>query len=254
MKWKTLIVDDEPLARERIRDLLQLESDIEVVGECADGVSALEFIQIQQPDLVFLDIQMPEMSGLETLSLLDPSQTPFVIFVTAYDQYAVQAFEKEALDYLLKPFNEARFKNALDRFRKNAPTDSSQPDSWAIKLKYVLEQIQDSDVPPTIAAKKGDAIVLLDKEEIDWVEAADNYIILHANAEQYFLRSTLSSFQKRYPNGPFLRIHRSLLVNQKKVRELHPLFNGEYTIVLHSGKKLKSSRSYKVTIQQLSGF
>lgn len=254
MKWKTLIVDDEPLAREKIRDLLQQETDIEIIGECADGVSALQTIRQLEPDLIFLDIQMPEMNGLEVISFLDLARAPFVIFVTAYDQYAVQAFEREALDYLLKPFSEERFKSALARFRKNAQTDSTQQNPWTDKLKHVLDQIQNPHTPETIAAKKGDAIVLVSPEEIEWVEAADNYIILHSKTEKFFIRSGIASFQNRYPNGPFLRVHRSLLVNQKKIRELHPLFNGEFTIVLTSGRKLKTSRSYKENIQKLFNF
>jgi two-component system LytT family response regulator len=253
-KVRTLIVDDEPLARERIRQLLTEEEDVEVVGECEDGVAALEAIREQDPDLVFLDVQMPELGGFELLSRLDPARVPAIIFVTAHDQFALKAFEVHALDYLLKPFDQERFQAALSRAREwLARRGKDDLDTRLTSLLSDLRERAPAKYQERIAVKAGGRVILLKAEEIDWVEAADNYVNLHVGSASHLLRETMNSFEQRLPPDRFLRISRSTIVNLDRVKELQPLFHGEYAVILTDGTRVSLSRNYRERLSVLLG-
>jgi two-component system LytT family response regulator len=241
---RTLIVDDEPLGRERIRTLLAGDPDIEVVEECPDGHRAIAAIKRSKPDLVFLDVQMPEVDGFAVLNAIAGDYTPVIVFVTAYDRYAVQAFEVHALDYLLKSFDRDRFQAALQRAKQEV--HRSKKGVITERLAGLLEDLQAKDERLTrLVVKSGGRIVFLRVEEIDWVEAADNYVRVHAGRESHLIRETLQSLEGRLDQGTFLRIHRSTLVNLDRIRELQPMFHGDYVVKLQDGTELTLSRSYR---------
>ena len=253
-KVRTLIVDDEPLARERVRQLLAEEADVEIVGEFEDGLTALEAIRKQGPDLVFLDVQMPELDGFGLLTQLDPTRLPAIIFVTAHDQFALRAFEVHALDYLLKPFDQERFRTALDHARAwLARRGSEELDTRLSSLLADLRGPATPKVPDRLAVKTGGRVILLKAEEIDWVEAADNYVSLHVGVASHLLRETMNSIEHRLPSHRFLRISRSTIVNLDRVRELQPLFHGEYAVILTDGTRLTLSRGYRDRLSVLLG-
>ena len=251
-KIRTLIVDDEPLARERIRHLLHKESDIDVLGECADGRDAVASITKHKPDLVFLDVQMPELDGFGVLEQLDRRAMPAIVFVTAYDQFALRAFEVHALDYLLKPFDSARFKKALERARERIQSPSSadlsrQVSELLADLKTGSKQLN------RLAIKSGGKVLVLRMEEIDWAEAADNYVNLHVGNESHLHRETMAALEARLPADKFMRISRSTIVNVDRIKELQPLFHGEYAVILRNGTTLTLSRSYRDALDELIG-
>jgi two-component system LytT family response regulator len=228
-------VDDEPLACERIRTLLAEQPGIEIVGECHDGRSAVEKIRELAPDLVFLDVQMPEMNGFQALKQLE--RLPSIIFVTAYDEFAVKAFEVHALDYLLKPFDRERFQKALAR---------AQSGDLDTRLRRLLEQInQRKEYLERFVVKAGGRVLFLPIEEIDYIEAAGNYVRLHAGADNYLHRETISHLEETLDRARFARIHRSTIVNLNRVKELHPLFRGDFTVVLRDGRELTLAKSYR---------
>lgn len=244
MKIRTLIVDDEPLGRERIRTLLAGDLEIEVVGECADGRQAITAIEERKPDLVFLDVQMPEVDGFGVLEAICGERLPVIIFVTAYDRYAVQAFEVHALDYLLKSFDKERFGEAVQRAKEEIR--HSREGMLNERLAELLEDLQTKkDRLRRLVIKSAGRIVFLRVEEIDWIEAADNYVRVHAGREAHLIRETLQSLEKRLDPSKFLRIHRSSLVNLDRIRELHPIFHGDYAVKLIDGTELTLSRSYR---------
>ena len=253
MKIRTLIVDDEALARARVRRFLTAEPDIEILGECRNGREAVAAIRKLQPDLVFLDIQMPQLDGFATLAALDPAHLPAVVFVTAYDQYAIQAFAVHALDYLLKPFHHERFRQSLAHARKQLQRDDGgglrEVDN---RLLALLEGLQ---APPKFAErlviKATGRVYFLKTADIDWIEACGNYVTLHTGAETHLLRETLSHLESRLDPARFLRIHRSRLVNLDCIKELTPLFNGDYAVVLRSGAQMTLSRTYRDRLQEL---
>ena len=250
MKTRVLIVDDEPLARERLADLLAQEPDIEIAGQCADGLCALERIRQERPDLVFLDVQMPELDGFGVVASLEESQRPLVVFVTAYDQYALRAFEVHAVDYLLKPFDTARFKTALQRAleRLNRP----DRDDIGRRLSALIGELRPEARPIERLAVKGDGrVVFLKLDDLDWAEAADNYVSLHAGAETHLLRETMASLETRLPPARFIRISRSVIVNIDRIKELQPMFHGEYVVILRNGARLTLSRGYRDKLRQL---
>jgi two-component system LytT family response regulator len=253
-KVRTLIVDDEPLARERIRQLLAEEADMEILGECEDGLTALETIRAQRPDLVFLDVQMPELDGFGLLAQLDPAALPAIVFITAHDQFALRAFEVHAIDYLLKPFDQERFKAALGRARTwLARRGTDRLDEKLTSLLADLRGPAGSKTQDRIAVKSGGRVILLKAEEIDWVEAADNYVSLHVGPAAHLLRETMNSLEQRLPADQFLRISRSTIVNLERVRELQPLFHGEYAVILNDGTRLTLSRGYRDRLSVLLG-
>lgn len=235
---RVLIVDDEPLACERIRTLLATEPDIEIVGEAHDGASAVSAIHNLSPGLVFLDVQMPEMDGFAVLDQLNPASMPAVIFVTAFDQYAIKAFEICALDYLLKPFDRERFSKALARAR-------SAVDIGA-RVRAVLEKWnQRPKFTDRLVIRSGGRVFFLRVEEIDWIEAAGNYVRLHFGNEEHLYRETMSRMEADLDPAKFARIHRSAIVNIDRVKEMHPLFRGDYQVVLRNGRTLRLHHSYR---------
>jgi two-component system, LytTR family, response regulator len=248
MKVRAIVVDDEPLARERLLKLLRAEPDIEVVGEAADGQSAVELIRKEKPALVFLDVQMPELDGFEVLAELRDEERPAVVFVTAYDKFALKAFDFHAIDYLLKPFDKERFqtalRRALDHLAKNQPQQIHQ------QLSALLNELRPTQQSDRIAVKTEGRVVFVKAADIDWVEAADNYVSLHAGKESHMLRETMTAIETRLPKQ-FLRISRSTIVNTERIKELQPLFHGEYAVILRDGTKLTLSRSHRDKLQQL---
>lgn len=252
MKIRTLIVDDEPLGRERIRALLASDPEIDVIEECSDGHHAIAAIERSRPDLVFLDVQMPEMDGFAVLNAIAGDRMPIIIFVTAYDRYAVQAFEVHALDYLLKSFDRDRFQAALQR----AKDEIQRLRTGALneRVAGLLEDLQAKQKYLTrLVVKSGGRITFLRVEEIDWVEAADNYVRIHAGRESHLMRETLQSLESRLNPEKFLRIHRSTLVNLDSIRELQPIFHGDYLVKLNDGTELTLSRSYREKLREPLG-
>lgn len=244
MKIRTLIVDDEPLGRERIRSLLDSDPEIDVIEECPDGRRAIAAIERSRPDLVFLDVQMPEVDGFAVLDAIAGDRMPMIIFVTAYDRYAVQAFEVHALDYLLKSFDRERFQAALQRAK--AEIRRFKEGFLSERLAGLLEDLQAKQKCLTrLVVRSAGRIVFLRVEEIDWVEAADNYVRIHAGRESHLIRDTLQSLESRLDPEKFLRIHRSTLVNFDRIRELQPIFHGDYLVKMNDGTELTLSRSYR---------
>ena len=244
MSIRALIVDDESLARERIRMLLQGEPEIEIVSESANGTEALRDIQRLAPDLVFLDVQMPELTGFEVLDRLDPARMPVIIFVTAYDQYALKAFEVCALDYLLKPFDRERFGRALSRARAElGRRKAGQVNEQVLKLLSELGQTK--KYLEKLMIRDGGRVFFLRADEIDWIEAAGNYVRLHAGKEEHLYRETMTKLEGQLNPERFARIHRSAIVNTERIKELQPWFRGDYVIVLRDNQKLTLSRTYR---------
>jgi two-component system LytT family response regulator len=251
-KIRAIIVDDEPPARNKIRELLKTESDIELVDECANGREAVQSITTKSPDLVFLDIQMPELDGFGVIEAIGPEHLPAVVFVTAFDQYAVQAFEVNALDYLLKPFDRQRFQTALNRVR-----DHLQPgrrNELNQQLNSLLRQLKGpKKQAERFVIKSGGRVFFLKNDEIDWIEAAGNYVRLHVGTETHLLRETMNAIQKKLDTTTFIRIHRSTFVNIEKIKELQPWFHGEYVVIMRDGTQLTMSRSYRSNLPDLMG-
>jgi two-component system, LytTR family, response regulator len=245
MTLRVLIVDDEEVARQRVRRLLAREQDVEIVGEAADGVQAVESIRALSPDLVFLDVQMPEVDGFAVLEQLRPQAVPEVVFVTAYDDYALRAFEVHAVDYLRKPFDATRFKEAFARARRRLAT--AQAEERARKLDALLAQIQAQ--PPRsrerLMVRADGRLYFVRVDDIDWIEAAGNYVKLHVGRETHLMRETMAGIEALLDPSRFLRIHRSAIVNLDRVREMQPWFSGEYTVILRDGTQLRLSRVYR---------
>jgi two-component system LytT family response regulator len=252
MKIRTLIVDDEPLGRSLIRRLLGADPDFEKVGECADGAEALRAIQRDSPDLVFLDVQMPQLSGFELLAKLPKEQLPIVIFVTAFDAFALKAFEAHALDYLLKPLAEDRFFEALNKVK----TYIAGRDTRGFRdrlLSLVRELKETTKYLSRFAVESGERFVFLHANEIDWIEAAGNYLKLHVGKQSYLLRGRISEIEKNLSPEQFFRVHRSTIVNLDRVKEFQPLFKGEGLVVLKDGSHLASSRSCSQKLRTFLG-
>ena len=247
---RALIVDDEPLARERIRTFLAKGTESWQVTECSNGADAVAVIRRDKPDVVFLDIQMPGLNGLEVLEKLGGDSLPAVVFVTAHDKFAVKAFEFHAVDYLLKPFDRERFATAMERVlgRIRAP----KPDDLRLKLSAMLADIKAGAAQPErLAVKHLGKVVLISLPEIDWIGSADNYVELHVGTHSYLLRETMASISARLPIEHFVRVSRTCILNVARVKELQPLPHGEYTIVLSTGAKLTLSRSYRDQLPRL---
>jgi two-component system, LytTR family, response regulator len=251
-KIRTVIVDDEPLARRGIRAQLKNEKDIEIISECRNGLEAVKALESQAPDLVFLDVQMPELDGFEVVDAIGVERMPAVIFVTAYDRYALRAFEVHALDYLLKPFDDERFATAVQRARRQIKQKNL--DDLSRRLQGLLDDLQSSrKYVERLVVKSAGRIFFLSVGEIDWIEAADNYVRLHAGRETHLLRETMNSLESKLDPAQFLRVHRSRIVNIGKIKELQPMFRGEYDIMLRDGTRLESGRGYRVKLQKLLG-
>jgi two-component system LytT family response regulator len=253
MPIKVLIVDDEPLARARVAELLHGDTDVDLVGECATGKQALEAIRRLAPDLVFLDVQMPEMGGFDVIRALEGGPVPVVVFVTAYDRYALDAFEVHALDYLLKPFSRSRFQSALRHAK--ARLGGSAPPEERVVARRIEELLRSLDRRPRgierLAVKADGKVVFLKTSDIDWIEATGKYMTIHVRGKTHLIRETMAELEEKLDCDRFLRIHRSCIVNVERVKELHPMFNGEYAVVLQDGTRLSSSRGYREKIQEL---
>jgi two-component system LytT family response regulator len=244
MTIRAAIVDDEPLARRRIRNLLMEAPDVEVIAECANGKDAIEFLEESPPDLLFLDIQMPEIDGFDVLQAIGVGHVPVVIFVTAYDQFAMRAFEVSAVDYLLKPFTAERLAAALARARQQLSSRGER--TVDARLAALLETIAGRSVPPRrMALKLEGRTVLVATDDIDYVEAAGNYVRVIVGREAHIVRERLSQMEATLDPGTFVRIHRSTVLNVNRIREMQPLFNGDQSIVLHNGTRLTLSRTYR---------
>jgi two-component system, LytTR family, response regulator len=247
-KIRTLLVDDEPLARERLATLLQAETDIELLGQCRDGEEAVTAIYDHAPDLVFMDVQMPQMSGFEVIEAVGTEKMPLVIFVTAYDQHALRAFQVRALDYLLKPFDRTRFTEALNRARKQMERNESG-DIGRRLLALVKDLRRDQPRAERLVVKSGGRLFFLRADEIDWIEAAGNYVRLHVGPTSHLLRETMNAIEGRLDPEKFFRIHRSRIVNMERIKELQPWLNGEYAVVLQTGTRLTLSRGCREKLQ-----
>lgn len=247
--YKALIVDDEPAARRGIRRLLSREPDFVIVGECGDGLEATAAVRELEPDLVFLDVQMPELNGFGLIEAIGIERFPVLIFVTAYDEFTLQAFDVRALDYLLKPIDPERFQRSIARARAQLQTGAAGQIQQ--QLLTLLHQLQRPGHLERLAIKLADRTLIVEVENIDWIESADNYVRIHTQEASYLLHETLAAMEQKLDPNSFRRIHRSRIVNLKKIKELHPLFHGEFVIVLKSGAKLTSGRSYKDSLQAL---
>jgi two-component system LytT family response regulator len=247
---RTIIADDESLARKKLRLLLNSEPDIEIVAECQDGDETIRALTTCDADLLMLDIQMPDLDGFEVLSGVPPDRVPIIIFTTAYDRHAVRAFEAHALDYLLKPFDHERLHQAVSRARAEL---LKAPDREATDrvLKYLSERVASGGKASSrFVIKAGGKVVFLSTDEIDWVEAAANYVKLIAGKQSYLLLEGIGHVADRLDPAQFIRIHRSIIVNIAKVKELQPVNSGEYIVVLKDGKELSCSRGYRGGLQR----
>jgi two-component system LytT family response regulator len=249
---RTVIADDEPLARKKLRVLLGAESGFQVVAECANGGQAIDALRSVKADLLFLDIQMPEADGFEVLDAFPAESRPVVIFTTAYDQYAIRAFEVHAVDYLLKPFDQERLHSATERARSELfKNDRSE------LTKSVLAWLAHHNVPSTrderLVVKSGGRIIFVDADQIDWIEASANYVCLHAGKQTYLVREGISHISERLDAERFVRVHRSIIVNVRRVKELQPCNSGEYIVVLKDGQELSCSRGYSAGLRLFLG-
>jgi two-component system, LytTR family, response regulator len=253
----TLIVDDEPLARRNLRLLLKDDDEIEIVGEAASGREALAMIRNHSPDLVFLDIQMPELDGFGVLDNIEAERLPAIVFVTAFDQYALKAFEFHALDYLLKPFDDARFAKALRQAKLQV--GQRELKDLSERLVALLAGREGNATAPVrqpqylsrLLIKSAGRVFFLKTDEIDYVQAEDYYVRLHVGRKGHLLRETMAELESKLDPAKFLRIHRSTIVNIEKIRELQQHFNGEYIVLLHDGSEHKLSRSRREELQTL---
>lgn len=239
-KIQAVIVDDEPLALKRISELLKKDQEIEIVAKCKNGKEAIKEINAKRPQLVFLDIQMPEIVGFEVLKNLDADLHISVIFVTAYDEFALKAFEVNAVDYLLKPFKNERFYESIERakqdIRLNRKTD----------FEALLETVETKKTTISrLMVKSSGRYLFLKTEEIDWIESAGNYVRIHFGKDNYLTRETMINMEKKLDPNIFFRIHRSLIINVDKIKEIEQWFHGDYQITMYNGKKLTMSRNYK---------
>jgi two-component system LytT family response regulator len=249
MKIRTLIVDDEPLAREWVRNGLQDEPEIEIIGECGDGFEAVQAIAEKKPQLVLLDVQMPGLDGFGVLSSLEGPDLPAIIFVTAFDRYALKAFEAHAVDYLMKPFSSERLHAAVERARTEIDRSSSRELKAA--LNALLEDIQrERAYPEWLLIKREDRSVFLKIADIDWIESSRNNVRLHVGKEVYLYHETTSGIESKLDPKKFFRIHRSTIVNIEKIREMHPWFNGDYAVTLKDGTKLTLSSTYRERLKE----
>jgi two-component system, LytTR family, response regulator len=250
MSIRALVVDDEPLARRAIRRLLGKNSGVDIVGECEDGESAVRAIREKKPDLVFLDVQMPEMDGFHVLSEIGADAMPVTIFVTAHDRYALRAFDANAIDYLLKPFGKDRFERALARAKQQI--DGKVDRNELRKAISRLEQLAAAtEHPDRLAVPRNGRITFVATKDIDWIEAEGNYVRLHVGDREHELRETLTELEKKLSSSSFFRIHRSIIVNIHSIREIQPWFHGYHRVLLANGTELRMSRYQREIARKL---
>ena len=246
---RTIIVDDETPARDKLKILLAHESDIRIIAECETGTDAILAIKEARPDLVMIDVQLPDMDGFCVLKAIPADQMPIVIFTTAYDQYAIKAFEAHALDYLLKPFDHQRLRDALRRARLAARTQTDRV--LTDRLLNILQGTRSGPQARRLLVKAGGRVVFLAYDEIEWIEAAANYVRVHAGKVSYMLRGSIGGIAEKLPRDQFVRIHRSTVVNARTIKELQPCNSGEFIVVLRNGKELSCSRGYRTGLKEL---
>jgi two-component system LytT family response regulator len=246
---RVLLVDDEAVARRRMRRYLAGDDSFAIVGECADGASAISAIRSLRPDIVLLDVQMPELDGFDVLRALAADELPAVIFVTAFDRYALRAFDLHAIDYLLKPFSRDRFALALARAKDRLRERDTG------RLAALVEQLRTAPrAPGRVAVRSGQRIVVINWADVDWIESADNYVTLHVGRTQYLLRSTLTALEDKLAGDQFVRIHRSAMVQVDRVTELVPETHGDFTIRLRDGSSLTLSRTFRDRVERALGW
>jgi two-component system LytT family response regulator len=255
---RTLIVDDEPAAREGMRHLLAADPEIVLAGECSNGREAVAAIRDTSPDLAFLDVQMPELDGFGVLREVGVERAPAVVFVTAFDQYALRAFDVHAIDYLLKPFTDDRFRQSLDRAKQLVR--QGRLGDLTRKLAALLDNDGSAPAPAPapsyldrLVVKSGGKVTLLPVGEIEWIDAEGDYVRIHVGKTWHLLRETMKNLEDQLDAARFVRIHRSTIVNLEKVKELQPFFRGEYVVVLHNGTTLKLSRGYRDNLEARLG-
>lgn len=244
-----MVVDDEPHARAKLRRFLASDGRLELVGEAGDGLEALDVLETTRPDLIFLDIQMPEMDGFGVLEALDPIVNPRVVFVTAHDQHALRAFDVRALDYLLKPVDEERFREAVDRAVEGWRSGIRAPDARAVLTDLLPER----RLLERFLVRSRSRMVLVAAARVDWIGAASNYVELHCGKETHLVRGTLHDLEARLDPARFIRIHRSVIVNLERVKELHPWSHGDLLVVLQDGTELRLSRRYRDRLEGVFG-
>lgn len=249
---RTIIVDDEPLARGHLRTLLAEHPAIEVAGEATNGQEAIALIAREQPDLVLIDIQMPELDGFGVVQSIGADRMPVTIFVSAFDEYALRAFEAHALDYVMKPVDRERFYRALER-AISAVSMGSRTDARGAFARLVTQLEADRPVTDRLAIKQDGRVIFLRTADIDWIETDGDHVRIHIGPHVYVHRATLTRMEERMPAGRFLRIHRSTLVNVERIRELQPWFQGDYVLILQDGTRLTSGRTYREPIRQFLG-
>jgi two-component system, LytTR family, response regulator len=247
---RTIIADDERLARKKLRILLGSEPGVEIVAECSDGKQTVSAVRDHKPDLLLLDIQMPDIDGFGVLRTIPAGDMPVVIFTTAYDQYAVKAFEAHALDYLLKPFDQERLHHAINRARVEVLKAQDRGTTYRI-LDFLTKTKTEPELDSRLAFKTGGRVVFLELDDIDWLSAAANYVTLNVGTRSFVLREGIGHISERLDPKKFVRIHRSTIVNVQKIKELHPVNSGEYIVVLKDGKELSCSRGYRAGLQEL---
>ena len=251
---RTIIADDERLARRKLRILLGSEPQVEVVAECPNGRQTVSAIRSFRPDILLLDIQMPDLNGFDVLSEISSDEMPQVIFTSAYDQYAIRAFEARALDYLLKPFDQDRLHAAIER--ASLEIRKSRDQEFTNRVLELLSTVKSQKKPTPefedrLAIRTNGRVVFLNLDEIHWVEAAANYVCLNTAKDSYLFRETISRISDRLNPADFVRIHRSMIVNVRRIKELIPVNSGEYVVILNSGKELSCSRGYRSNLQHL---
>lgn len=248
---QTIIVDDEPLARQRLRNLIKEDEELRILEECENGYEAVNVLKQSTPDILFLDIQMPEINGFEVLNQIEYLKIPAIIFVTAYNEYAIRAFEVHALDYLLKPFDKHRFVIAVERAKLHVRSlYSGQSERRLQSLVNEMNMKEKLPISKRIMIKTSGRVYFIEFDEIDWIEADGNYVKIHTGEKSHMIRETMNHLEQKLDASKFSRIHRSAIVNIDKIKELQPWFHGDYTILLYSGKKLTMSRNYKELLQR----
>ncbi len=245
-----IIVDDEPLARERIRSLIEERGDIEIIRECKDGREAVVALLDERPDLVFLDIQMPEMDGFEVIASIDDEHLPAIIFITAFDEYAIRAFEVNAIDYLLKPINPARFEKAVSRaidrlsWREKKESDKT--------LRDFIERLQlERGYTSRFVVRNQSKLYFVRASDVDWIDSAANYARLHVSGKEHLVRETLKSIEARLNPEVFVRLHRSAIINVERIASVEPHFHGEYVVTMADGAKLTTSRTHSSKLRAI---
>jgi len=246
---KVLIIEDERLAAEALKRLLESDPEVELAGIARDGAAAVTMIRRNKPDIVFLDIQIPELDGFGVIHEIGVENMPVVVFVTAYDRYTLQAFEVHAVDYLLKPFDDERFFAAL----RWAKRELRLHEQARIRNSTRLDHVMPNPAKRRLPIKSAGRIVFVDVESIDYLEAAGNYVLLHVGDQEYRTRETMTAFEERLSKAEFVRIHRSAIVNRKRIKELRPWFTGEYAVIMTTGKELTLTRSYRDRLPLLLG-